>query len=38
VPVGHLEVNLHAAQTYKLPEDGEELRPKHVGALKVGIK
>ena len=38
MPVGHLEGDIHAAQTYELPEDGEELRQKHVEAIKVGIK
>lgn len=38
MPVGHLQGDIHAAQTYELPEDGEKLRQKHVGAIKVGIK
>jgi hypothetical protein len=36
-PVGHLQGDIHAAQTYELPEAGEELRQKHIGAIKVGI-
>jgi len=26
-------VDIQAAQTHKLPEDGQELRPRHVGAI-----
>ena len=27
------EVDIQAAQTYEIYEDGQELRPKHVGAI-----
>jgi hypothetical protein len=27
------QVNVPATQTYELPEDGQELRQKHVGAM-----
>jgi hypothetical protein len=37
VPVAYLG-DIHAVQTYELSEDDEELRQKHVGAIKVGIK
>jgi len=26
-------VDIKAARNYELPEDGQELRPKHVGAI-----
>jgi len=29
------EVDIHAAKTCELPEDGQELRTKHVGAIKI---
>jgi hypothetical protein len=38
VPVGYFQGNIYVAQTYEPPEDGEELRQKHVGATEVGIK
>jgi hypothetical protein len=28
-----LKQKLHMLKTYELPEDGQQLRPKHVGAL-----
>jgi len=38
MPFGLLQGDIHAAQTYEPPEDGEELRQKHIRAIKVGIK
>ena len=38
MPAGLLQGDISAAQTYELPEDGEELRQKHVGAVKLGIR
>jgi hypothetical protein len=29
----YAEGDIQTAQNYELPEDGQELRPKHVGAI-----
>ena len=28
-----MQVDIQAAQSYELPEDGQELRPKYFGAI-----